>query len=276
MSPLIEQLLIYPIKSCAGVALSEAQVAKTGLVGDRIYMLVDEDGLFVTGRQEPRLVSVELTQAEDSFVARSAGQSQLHLEARPNPRETHPPVTARIWRDQVKAFAHPEGSKWFSSLLQRRVRLVYRDPASQRTLSGVGGRPGDEMSLADGYPLLLCAASSLCDLNARLIVPLTMARFRPNVVIAGSPAYDEDTYQHVTLGELSFLAPKLCDRCVFTTVDPSTSQKSKEPLRTLSTYRKWDHAVWFGTNLIPQTGGLVRTGDALRVLGRGADPRTQR
>lgn len=272
MSPELSHLFIYPIKSCGGISLSEATVTRKGLLGDRVYMLVDGAGRFVTGRQEPRLVTVSLKSLGEDFVASADGHSELNLALAPGPEADPLRFSASIWDDTVSAFAHEEGSAWFSDFLKRPVNLVFIDPAKPRAVTGVGGKSGDEVSLADGYPLLLCNRSSLNDLNERLEYPLSMTRFRPNVVVENVLAFDEDTYGHVRLGSLLLHAPKLCSRCVFTTVDPITAEKGPEPLRTLSGYRKWDRAVWFGANLIPREEGVLHVGDQMTVTERKLHP----
>jgi uncharacterized protein YcbX len=123
------------------------------------------------------------------------------------------------------------------------------------------------VGFADAYPFMLLSEASLADLNTRLETPLDMARFRPNIVIAGTTPYAEDGYTRVRIGEISFRGPKRCERCVITTVDPDTGLSGREPLRTLAKYRLEDQKVWFGMNLIHDNLGLLRVGDAVDLDG---------
>lgn len=261
MAALISQLLVYPIKSCGGVPVDRAELVPGGLRGDRRYMLVDEFGRFVTRRTEPRLCLVSVTWENERFTAHAPSAPPLFLpETFPEGAPPGPLVSTSVWSDSLKAREVSEGSAWFSSLLGRDVRLVYMPDEALRPLKPELSEPGDVVSFADGYPLLLCTESSLADLNDRLIEPIGMERFRPNVVISGTIAYEEDEWASVTLGPATFSVPKGCDRCVMTTLEEGTGLGSKEPLRTLATYRRWDGAVWFGINLIHRASAELQIG----------------
>jgi uncharacterized protein YcbX len=137
-------------------------------------------------------------------------------------------------------------------------------------------RPGDEVSFADGYPLLVATEESLDDLGARIEARggtrIPMVRFRPNVVVRGGPAWDEDGWATLTIGRVPLRAPKPCDRCVVTTIDPSTARAGAEPLRTLASFRKRGESVWFGVNLAPDGQGEIAIGDPVRVIERAPAP----
>jgi hypothetical protein len=168
-----------------------------------------------------------------------------------------------VWRTTVPAAVHREGSEWISAYLSRALDLVYLPDDVQREINPKYAAPGDHVSFADGYPLLLASEGSLAELNTRLAAPLPMRRFRPNVTISGAPPWDEETWPAVQIGALSFRAPKPCERCVMTTIDPATAEKGPEPLRTLAAYRKREGAVWFGMNLVPDDEGQLAIGDAV-------------
>lgn len=222
-------------------------------------MVVDEAGEFITQRQEPRL----------ALVATAFEADQLFLSARdesvavPRTPAGGPRAQVRVWGSEVDAVEVAEGSAFFTAHLGRPARLVYMPEESERPVNPSRGRPGDIVSFADGYPLLLVSQESLDELNGRLLQPLAMTRFRPNVVIAGGEAHGEDSLTCFRMGEVTFRNVKPCERCTMTTVDPLTTVRGKEPLRTLATYRKWDGQVWFGTNLIHDGEGQLSVGDAL-------------
>lgn len=266
MTALISQLFVYPIKSCGGVSLDRAQLVRGGLRGDRRYMLVDERGRFVTRRTEPRLCLVKVTWESGYFTAHAPNAPPLLLpESFDEDSLPEPKVRASVWSDSLDAREVREGSAWFSSLLGRDLLLLYMPEEALRPLKPELSEPGDVVSFADGYPLLLCTESSLSDLNERLIEAIGMERFRPNVVISGTAPYEEDQWSRIDLGSVSFSVPKVCERCVMTTLEEGTGIRSKEPLRTLATYRRFDGAVWFGINLIPRTSGTLEIGRPLRV-----------
>jgi uncharacterized protein YcbX len=143
--------------------------------------------------------------------------------------------------------------------------MLYMPDSERRAVNPNRARPGDIVSFADGYPLLLISEGSLADLNRRLEAPLEMRRFRPNLVISGCEPYAEDGFAALSIGGVTFRGVKRCERCVVTTIDPATAEQSKEPLRTLARYRQSDGKVWFGMNLIHDLPGTLRLGDAVTL-----------
>lgn len=255
-------LYVYPIKSCGAVARTEVRLFAHGLDGDRRYMLAGADGLFLSQRTHPELARVSCTLDEASIGAAVPGRSALSLPRRFD-GATERDVT--IWRDHVRALVHPEGSAWFSDFLGEAVSLVYMPDERLRQVNPERARPGDRVAFADGYPLLLTSESSLVELNRHTREPVPMNRFRPNVVVAGWPAYAEDQLTNLTIGDVPFVMPKLCDRCVVTTTDQHTGARGPEPLRALAQTRRWDQKVWFGANLIPRGTGMLALGQTATV-----------
>jgi uncharacterized protein YcbX len=179
--------------------------------------------------------------------------------------EGRPRTQVQVWRDQVSVCEHEGGSTWFSALLGQPTRLVFMPDSTRRTVR-LGDRVLDGVvSFADAYPLLLISQASLDELNRRLARPVTMARFRPNLVVSGCPAHAEDNFQRFAVGPVSFEVVKPCERCSVTTVDPETGIRGTEPLATLATYRRRGKSVCFGVNLLHNGTGLVREGDAVEL-----------
>lgn len=259
----------YPVKSCRGERLSEALVEPWGLAGDRRWMVVDSAGAPVTAREYPDLVLV--TPRLDS------GGIRLTAPGLPELTVPVPPATAlvpvSVWNsDLIAAQACDEASEWLGKIIGEPVRLVYLDDPTRRPTNPAYSRPGDRVSLADAYPLLLTSRESLAALNDWILEgprfaegPLPMTRFRPSVVVAGAPAWAEDGWRRVRIGEVTFRVAKGCDRCVLTTVDPDTAVKGKEPLVTLSRHRRWDGKVWFGVQLIPDAPHPGAPGEPIAV-----------
>lgn len=261
-------IFIYPIKACAGIALQQAEVVQRGLARDRRYMLVDPTGAFVTQRTLPQLCRVSTALQGSSLLVSAPEKAELELPLELERAAGFAPMPYRVWDSSGSALRHPEGSRWFSEYLERDVSLVYMPDDEQREVNPERARPGDIVSFADGYPLLLISEASLSELNRRLDAPLEMRRFRPNLVISGCEPHAEDGFRELRIGGVSFRGVKRCDRCVVTTIDPETGAKSKEPLRTLAQYRQEDGKVWFGMNLIHDASGTLTVGDAVSVQGQ--------
>ncbi|HXK20759.1 MAG TPA: MOSC N-terminal beta barrel domain-containing protein [Polyangiaceae bacterium] len=259
-------LFVYPIKACGGIALDHADVVERGLAFDRRYMLVDRTGTFITQREVPRLCLATTAFERDNIVVSAPGALPLALPRALQAGGGFERQVYQVWDSFGNALRHPDGSRWFSEFLNDDVSLVYMPDSERRDVNPARARPGDIVSFADSYPMLLISEASLSDLNARLESPVEMRRFRPNLVISECEPYAEDTFAALQIGGLAFRGVKRCERCVVTTVDPETGERGKEPLRTLSHYRLQDNKVWFGMNLIHDSAGTLRVGDAVKVM----------
>lgn len=253
-SPLrLVELHIYPVKGAAGIALQRADVLAGGLRHDRRFMIVDKEGSFLTQRSHPRLALVTTALGSSSLtVGNPSGATvevafDVELGAPFRPRRV-----VRVWDDDVEAVTI-EGpvTELLSEHLGQRVTLVFMPDDVVRSVEAPYGAPGDRVGFADGYPVLLATRASLAELNTRLEVPVPMNRFRPNVVVEGGAAYEEDLHTRVRIGSATFRMPKRCARCPVTTVDQATGVAGKEPLRTLAAYRTKQNKVYFAQNLIP-------------------------
>jgi uncharacterized protein YcbX len=185
-------------------------------------------------------------------------------------------VTVDIFGDKVEAVpADAAAHAWCSGHAGAGVRLVHMDsPATRRPVHPAYALPGETVSFADAFPLLLTALSSLNSLNSLLAGgdragegPLPMNRFRPNVVVAGTTAWAEDDWQRIAIGEVAFRVAKTCGRCVVTTTDQITAERGKEPLRTLGRHRRFGGELVFGQYLVPEAAGTIRLGDPVTILG---------
>jgi uncharacterized protein len=273
----VTQISRYPVKSCRGEPMATATVEPWGLAGDRRWMVVDADGRAVTAREIPPMVlvtpalapslnggaTITLTFPEvpDLTVAVSHGSDLVPVE---------------VWGTKLQAAqAGDAATEWFTKVLGEPVRLVYLDDPTRRQVDPKWSQDTDRVSFADGYPLLLATEESLAALNALIAAgrhaaegPLPITRFRPNVVVAGSAAWAEDKWLRLLIGDVPFRVAKGCDRCVFTTIDPDTAAKGKEPLATLARHRRWNGKVWFGVNLIPDdpaSAAVIRVGDPVVI-----------
>ncbi|MEO1575095.1 MAG: MOSC domain-containing protein, partial [Pseudomonadota bacterium] len=196
-------------------------------------------------------------------------QGALDVTLPPADAEAMPVV---VWRDEMTARRVSDAAdRWFSDYLGTPCHLVYQHEADLRAVAPAHGtRPGDEVSFADGYPVLLIGSASLDDLNGRLASPVPMSRFRTNIVADTDAPFVEDSWARIAIGEVTFDVVKRCARCVFTTVDPMSGQKDPagEPLATLRGYRldKSERGVMFGVNLVPRGTGALAAGQPIKVL----------
>lgn len=261
----VEALWTFPLKSAAGIALNEMVIEPRGPRYDRRWMLIDNDNGFITARKYPRLVLVQTRLVNGKLHLSAPGQSDLVVPAASG--RARVPVT--IWKDRVDAaLVSEEVDAWLSAFLGVPCRLVAMDNAARRTMVHDAGFENDEVSFADGMPVLLCNAASLAQVNTWAGEDFPMLRFRPNVVFSGAPAFAEDDWRELQIGELVFRAVKVCRRCVLTTIDPENGEKHprKQPLATLAIHRKVEGGVAFGLNLSPVGSGTLRVGDAVTVL----------
>ena len=265
---------IYPIKSTRGLDVTSAEVEPWGLADDRRYVVVDSAGQVLTARDNPSLLTVAA--AVEGRRLKLTGPHAAPLQV--IPEADGPDRRVRVHLDDVDATdAGDEAAAWFTGLLGFPARLIWLDDPTRRPVDPAYGRPEDRVVFQDAYPLLLASTASLRRLNDWIAegavergeeppAPLPVRRFRPNLVVEDVPEpFAEDHWRRVRVGDVPFRAVKLCDRCVFTTIDPDTLDKGKEPIRTLARHRRWDGKVWFAVNLIPDAPGSVRVGDPVTV-----------
>ncbi|MGV9251928.1 MOSC domain-containing protein [Streptomyces sp. NPDC003697] len=263
---------VHPVKALRGLAPREAVVEPWGLAGDRRWALIDDGGKVVTQRQEPRLALAAAEPVPGGGVRLSAPGREPITVSVPEPRVT---VTVDVFGDRIEAVpADPAAQAWAGACLAADVRLVHMDdPATRRPVDPDHALPGETVSFADGYPLLLTTVSSLDALNSLIARgrhaaegPLPMDRFRPSVVVAGTPAWAEDDWSRIAIGEVLFRVARTCRRCVVTTTDQATARRGKEPLYTLGRHRRFADGLVFGQNLVPESTGTIRVGDPVTVL----------
>ncbi|MYN12553.1 MOSC domain-containing protein [Pusillimonas sp. TS35] len=288
----ILSLHTYPVKSCAGLRHDEIRAGTGGLSMDRQWVLVDRYGIFMTQRQYPRMALIHPAFPEgfDGALALSAPgmpvlavpPAQLHAA----PQSAAPAkVPVRIWgADTLGADEGDAPAQWLSQFLGTRCRLLRVHPDAHRVASPgrvqawreqYGDRApalADEhvFAFADGYPYLVTNQASLAELNRRLAAQgapvVDMARFRPNIVVAGLAAYEEDYLCGMRSGALSLAIVKACARCSIPNIDPVTAIPSPETGLVLAQHRQFAEGVMFGVNAVaacPVGGAVLRTGDAL-------------
>ena len=275
MNALVDALWLYPIKGCRGLPVPAATLAETGLevnrIGDREWVVVDDHGEFLSQRELPKMAQIATRLTGDSLRLKAPDMLQLDV-----PFETEGDVlNVRVWNDEVAAVTQGEiADAWFSQFLRLPCRLMRFDPEarriSNRKYTGAAAAP---YKFADAFALLVCSTASLADLNARLgakgQAAVTIERFRPNIVLGGVEAFDEDYADHFTVGGARLQVVKPCVRCTVPNVDPASGEAGFEPGDTLATYRNNAQAggVTFGVNAIVDSGAgaQLSVGDALEI-----------
>lgn len=268
----ISRLYIYPIKSLGGISLTTARITDRGLEHDRRWLLIDENNRFLSQRENAQMALFKQQINEDVFtVTYTADGTSIQIPLHPLKPNI---VEVTIWDDTCTAqYVSDAVDEWFSDKLGINCRLVYMPDDTLRQTDPRYANEGSITSFADAYPALIIGQASLDDLNSRLATPLPMDRFRPNIVFTGGEPYSEDTMHHISINGMDMYGVKLCARCIMTTIDQTTAQKNKEPLKTLATYRRKGNKILFGQNLTMQGGGLLNVGDELRVLSTHTEER---
>ncbi|MEV0535450.1 MOSC N-terminal beta barrel domain-containing protein [Kitasatospora sp. NPDC050463] len=283
---LLTGLHVYPVKSMYRLSPEHAQVEPWGLAGDRRWMLADATGRCVSQREHPTLGQIRAEPTADGALALTVpGGSRIEVPA-PAVAAGGPLTEVDVWGTRFHAAeAAKEAQLWIAEQLGD-YRLVHLDDPRARPVDPSFSAPGDTVSMADGFPLLLTTTASLDRLNTLIAQEhpespetLPMDRFRPNVIVSGSEPWAEDGWRRIRIGELTFRVVKSCGRCVVTTIDQESGERrGPEPLRTLARHHRLLKKAAFGQNLIPERPvgvegdvlGTLHLGDEVEVLESGA------
>ena len=264
----LSRLFIHPVKSMRGIGVTHALADMSGFAFDRIFMITEPDGTFITARQFPQMVRFTPSPLHDGLHLTAPDGSSVVIRF-----ADFAPVEAptEVWGNHFTARIAPDNiNQWLSGFFSRDVQLRWVGPALTRRVKRHDAVP---LSFADGFPFLLTSEASLRDLQKRCKASVQMEQFRPNLVVTGAEAWDEDTWKVIRIGSVIFDVVKPCSRCIFTTVSPEKGQKhpSGEPLKTLQSFRtaQDNGDVDFGQNLIPRSSGVIRVGDEVEILTRG-------
>ncbi|MFF2548561.1 MOSC domain-containing protein [Kitasatospora sp. NPDC058063] len=279
-------LHVYPVKSMYRLSPDTAVVQPWGLAGDRRWMLADATGRFVSQRENSALGQVRAELLPEGALGLTAPDGSRIEVTAPAVAAGDPLADVEVWGTRFHAAeADKETHQWIAEHLGD-YRLVHLDDPRARPVDPEYGRPDDNVSMADGFPLLLTTTASLDRLNELIATEnpdghetLPMERFRPNVVVGGAEPWAEDTWSRIRIGSVTFKVVKPCGRCVITTTDQETGERrGKEPLRTLARHHRLLRKAAFGQNLIPERPagiegdalGTLRLGDKVEVLEDGA------
>lgn len=289
--PFISALYVYPVKSCRAIAVTDALIERDGLQWDRRWMVVDANGRFVSQREYPSMARIVTALTADALHLRADdAPGELVVPLVPLVHSDAPAQAARVpvtvWNDSFDALDEGDAAaRWLSAVIGAPLRLVrFADDVTRLASRKWTGGVDAPTRFADGFPLLVTADASLAELNGRLaakgVPPLPMNRFRPNVVLGGTDAFDEDFAGTLSIGaadaggSVVLRAVKPCARCPITTVDQTTGtidpRWPHEPLDTLAVYRanpRVDGGLTFGQNaiVVDGVGRRLRVGDQVEV-----------
>lgn len=277
---ILSEITLYPIKSCAGMPLRSATLTSAGLMKEQIYdrewMVVDEAGICMTQREHPRMALISPRLKTDTLELRAPGMLRLEIElGLPDP-ELAPTLTVQVWDDQVLAYdCDATTAAWFSNFLGRPCRLARFHANASRAVSQKWTKGVAATTLfSDGYPMLVAGSASLADLNAKLVQAgrqaIPMNRFRPNLVIDGIDAFEEDYAEDFRIGDAVLKPVKPCARCPMPSVDQATGEFGPDPLDIMQSYRakpEVEGALCFGMNtiMIEGEGKELRVGQEIDV-----------
>ncbi len=266
----VVDLFVYPVKSTRGIARSRVTVAATGFEWDRQWMVVDNEGKFLTQRSHPQMARIVPKVTAKALVLSTPGLPVLKvaLAGESSGAAAGERVTVRIWKDSCVALDQGrEANEWLSQAMGQPVRLVRVAPEMGRKANPVfAGPTAAPISFPDGYPVLVCNVASLDEVNRRLPKPIPMQRFRPGVVIEGLPAWAEDRIDTLTLGRVTLRLVKPCTRCSIPSLDHRTGERSTDPTPVLKElrYSKVLRGVMFGENatIVSGVGAELRRGSS--------------
>lgn len=261
----ISSCWVYPIKSIQGFQVPTLVFDQKGPIEDRRFMLVDEKGKFITQRQKNQLSQVKLTRNNDDYLLLAPDSNhQYRLKKAGNTGEK---ISSTVWNDQLELVDQgQEAAEFFSAICGQSVRLVYQSEECVRHIDPNYDDGQREVSLADGFPLLLINQASLDKISEDFGSPLVIERFRPNIVVSGIEPFAEDNWHEITIGDQVFEVAKPCSRCVIPTIDPDTGIKDPAVWQTLKQHCAGeDGKIYFGQNLIPKNKAAINVGDSIEI-----------
>lgn len=262
----IQSLHLYPIKSARGVDVERIEVLEDGPQLDRQWMIVDSEGLFQTQRATPEMARIETFLRPDALEVRIEGES-FRLPY------SNPDATTRlvkVWKSEVLAdeVGNILLNEALSELMGKVVTLVHFGPSAERSVIKSQIDFKARFRFADSASFLVVNAASLTDLNSRLKEPVPMNRFRPNIVIEGAPAWAEDHWKSLACGTVKLDFALACGRCQVITQDQLTGiPRSRDPLLTLSQFRRKGNSIEFGMHAVQRSLGPLKVGDSVQLFG---------
>lgn len=263
----VVELNRYPVKSLAGISLKTASLEEKGITFDRNWLVTLPSGKFLTQREIPKMALVKTSLNDNGDLTLNAeGCPSLTVKRTAN-GDSDDFKRVTVWKDECYAIDEgDDAAAWLSDYLETKCRLVKMKDSFNRPIIDEGKEFDGSVRFQDQYPLLVISTASLQALNEKLDTPVPMNRFRPNIVIEGCDPFEEDEFKTlVSANGVTLTSAKPCARCVITTTDQETAQRSVEPLKTLATFRNSESGLLFGQNLLVTTPGELKVGEELNA-----------
>jgi uncharacterized protein YcbX len=264
----ISALYIYPVKSLAGIQLEQSQLSEFGLHNDRRWLIVDEDGLFMSQRTTPKMATIK-TALKDGVLMLSHKDKKIKVPKAISKSKT---IQVTVWNDSLNAqLLSCEVDEWLSEILGQTCHLVYMPKSAERQIDKDFAKENQYVSFADAFPLLLVSQASIDDLNKRLETPVNINRFRPNIVVEGIAAFAEDLWKDFTINKVKYHMAKPCSRCIMPSINQQTGkQENVKLLSILNKYRKFDKKIKFAVNILYKDSSKVnnqyiQVGDVIKL-----------
>lgn len=259
----LSEIYLYPVKSLGGFQVQSWPLVKTGLRYDRQWMLVDENGLFLSQRRLPKMALIATEIKDQQLWLSAAGQSPIAVGLEQTDNEDIP---VQVWDDECLAMGVcQQVDHWLSEFLQHPCRLVYFPEQRVRQVDQNFAMASDQTAFSDGFPLLIVSKASLAAFNQAADLAITMQRFRPNLVIDDCAAYAEDSWRQISIAEIGLRLPKPCSRCAVPGINPETAVAEKAVLASLAKLRQSQNKVYFGQNALHNQTGILSVGDAVTI-----------
>lgn len=262
MNLTVSSLHIYPLKSAQGISVTSMQLGKLGPDLDRRWMLIDINGKFITQRKHPKMCFICTELIGNKLVLKVPEADSIEV-ARPNATR----LNSKVWGSLVSGNdCGDEIADYLSKFLGTKCRLIFMPENFERQVDTGFANNNELVGFADGFPLLVTSQASLNDFNHKLAYPIEMERFRPNLVINGNKAYDEDKWQRISINNITLSLVKPCARCIMPSINPATGEKEIQVNQTLMQYRRQGRNTYFGQNSLYDRFGIINVGDQVKVL----------
>lgn len=252
----VSELYIHPLKSAAAISVNKARIDAFGFENDRRWMLVDEKGIFLSQRQLPNMCLIKTVVTGTGISLSVPDAKELNIT-----NVTIEQRKVNIWGDICNSYdCGDEAANYLSDFLRTKCRLVCIPEDEKRQVDLEYAKKGELTGFSDGFPLLIISQASLDDLNSKLTMPVSMTRFRPNIVVSGVDAFAEDSWVNIEIAGINLRIVKPCSRCAIPSVDPLTAERSPEVIKVLRQYRMRESKVFFGQNVIADSLGMLEVG----------------
>lgn len=260
----VKSLHIYPIKSLQGIQLNTVTLVDYGFQYDRQWMLVDTENKFISQRTVPNMITLKPQISGDKLLVHGQNNQSIQLDLN---NRSNSNIEVSIWKDTVHASLEDQNiNDWFSQQLGITCKLVKLATKQDRFVDDNFAKNKETVGFADGFPLLVVSHSNIELLNSKLDTPVDMNRFRPNIVIDGLAAHEEDKLQSIIINNIEIKLVKPCERCQVPSIDQQTGEKRGDILRSLIKYRQFNKRIYFGMNGLHQSNGVIQVGQAIQVI----------